>query len=517
MHTDGSWRSPRAARVALITEGTYPCARGGVSVWCDQLLRGLDGYTFDLYAIVGDGSEPLAWDLPCNVERLVRVPLWGRTAHRARNSRMLRAFPEVFERFLRAIGPHGSGPAMVRSLQELHRFAQAGQLRAGLRSEACLAATLAHIAANRGAGRSVATPIAGCSVGEAVDALELIEHLLRPLAAPVPKADLCHSAANGLGALVAMAARWTHGTPFVLTEHGIYLREYMLAHGPGTMGHGARLLLISFMRRLTQAAYCVADVVAPGSTYNRRWEAVEGVGPERIRRIYNGIEPDEFPMAESEPDTPTLSWVGRINPLKDPKTLLRAFARVHDQMPQARLRIFGTAPKGDEAYRDECEALLASLGLEGVATFEGWVADAADGYRAGQVVLLTSISEGFPYAVIEAMACGRPTVATDVGGVSEAVVDQRLLAPPRDDEAIAEACLWLLRDADARRELGRLGRAKVLDLFTVQSCIDDYDVLYREVLGRAPAAGVAPRSSASIGSSAVTAPAVAPCVVAEAS
>lgn len=74
---------------------------------------------------------------------------------------------------------------------------------------------------------------------------------------------------------------------------------------------------------MTQAAYCVADVVAPGSTYNRRWEAVEGVGPERIRRIYNGIEPDEFPMAESEPDTPTLSWVGRINPLKDPKTLLR--------------------------------------------------------------------------------------------------------------------------------------------------------------------------------------------------
>lgn len=480
-------------RIGLITEGTYPFSRGGVSVWCDQIVSGLEQYRFDVHAIVADGNEHLAWALPPNVDRLVTVPLWGRTPRDRRRSSMARGFAPVLDRLLAAIGPSGSGPAMVRVLQELHQFALAGQLRRELRTDECIEAVLAHLATYRTAGRSIGAPIRACTVGEAVEAVELLEHLLRPLSSPVPRVDVCHSAANGLGALIALAANWQHGTPLVLTEHGIYLREYLLAHGPGVMGHSTRLLLLAFVRRLTQAAYSVADVVAPGSDYNRRWETVDGVDPARIRRIYNGIEPDIFPFADTEPVEPTLSWVGRINPLKDPKTLLRAFARVVAEMPEARLRIFGTAPKGDEAYRAECEALLADLGLEGSAVFEGWVADAADGYYAGQVVLLTSISEGFPYAVIEAMACGRPTVATDVGGVSEAVADPMLLVPPRDDVALAEVCLRLLRDAALRRDLSIRGRQRALELFTVAACVDDYDQLYRELATRAPGRRQRPR------------------------
>jgi glycosyltransferase involved in cell wall biosynthesis len=472
-------------RVALITEGTYPYSRGGVSVWCDQIVSGLEGYRFDVHAIVADGGEQLAWAPPPNVDRIVTIPLWGRTPREPRRSSRVRGFPAVLDRLLVAIGPSGSGPAMVRVLQELHQFALAGQLRRALRSDESVEAVLAHLATYRTAGRTIGAPVKACTVGEAVEAIELLEHLLRPLASPVPRVDVCHSAANGLGALVALAANWQHGTPFVLTEHGIYLREYVLAHGPGVMSHSTRLLLLAFVRRLTQAAYSVADIVAPGSDYNRRWETVDGVDPARIRRIYNGIEPEIFPFADTEPVEPTLSWVGRINPLKDPKTLLRAFARVVAEMPEARLRIFGTAPKGDERYRDECEALLTDLGLEGSAVFEGWVADAADGYYAGQVVLLTSISEGFPYAVIEAMACGRPTVATDVGGVSEAVADPMLLVPPRDDSALAEVCLRLLRDPALRRDLSRRGRERALELFTVAACVEDYDQLYREMAAKA--------------------------------
>ncbi len=474
-------------RVALITEGTYPHARGGVGVWCDQIVRGLSDVRFDVHAIVGTGAEPIVWPLAPNVDKLVEIPLWGRTERRRRRSSTTRRFPIVLERLLAAIGPTGSGPAMARSLQELHQFARAGQLRAGLMSDASLEVVLAHLGTYRTAGRQLGAPVSAATLAEAIEAVEVLEHLLRPLASPVPEADVCHSAANGLGALVALSASWVHGTPFLLTEHGIYLREYLLAHGPGRFSHASRVLLLSFVRRLTEAAYSVADVVAPGSDYNRRWEHVAGVEPERIRRIYNGIEPEQFPPADGEPEHPTLTWVGRINPLKDPKTLLRGFARVVEEMPEARLRIFGTAPKGDEAYRDECEALLVDLGLEGAATFEGWVADAADGYYAGQVVLLTSISEGFPYAVIEAMSCGRPTVATDVGGVSEALVDPCLLVPPRDEVALAAACLRLLRDRALREDLGRRGRARVLDLFTLRACVDDYAQLYDELAAAGPA------------------------------
>ena len=83
--------------------------------------------------------------------------------------------------------------------------------------------------------------------------------------------------------------------------------------------------------------------------------------------------------------------------------------------------MFGSPPQGQEAYLERCKALAAELGLSEAATFEGRVHKIRDAYDAGQVVVLCSISEGFPYTLIEAMTSGRPCVATDVGGVSEAV------------------------------------------------------------------------------------------------
>ncbi len=72
---------------------------------------------------------------------------------------------------------------------------------------------------------------------------------------------------------------------------------------------------------MTWAGYQIADVIAPGSEYNRQWEEMNGAAPHRIRPIYNGVDASHFPVAVTEPDVPTLSWVGRIDPLKDVETL----------------------------------------------------------------------------------------------------------------------------------------------------------------------------------------------------
>ena len=127
--------------------------------------------------------------------------------------------------------------------------------------------------------------------------------------------------------------------------------------------------------------------------------------------------------ATTDPDRPTISFLGRIDPLKDLLTLVTAFGIVHEQLPSARLKIYGVAPVGNEQYRDAVVARVAQLKLESAVTFCGRVERQADAYHAGHVVALSSISEGFPYTVVEAMACGRPVVATNVGGVSEAVAD----------------------------------------------------------------------------------------------
>ena len=93
-------------------------------------------------------------------------------------------------------------------------------------------------------------------------------------------------------------------------------------------------------------------------------------------------------------------------------------------------------------------------------------------------MVLCSIAEGFPYTLIEAMTCGRPCVATDVGGVGEAVADTGMIVPPRSPEALADACLTLLQDASLRRKLGAAARMRALEYFTVDRAISAFDEIY---------------------------------------
>jgi len=123
-------------------------------------------------------------------------------------------------------------------------------------------------------------------------------------------------------------------------------------------------------------------------------------------------------------------------------------------------------------------------GLGAAVVFEGRVADIRDAYAAGHVVVLSSVSEGFPYTVIEAMTCGRACVATDVGGVTEALADTGVVVPPRDPDALGQACLALLQEPTRRRELGAAARLRALELFTVDRAVDTFDGIYTNIAGR---------------------------------
>src|SRR5690606_16484716 len=113
----------------------------------------------------------------------------------------------------------------------------------------------------------------------------------------------------------------------------------------------------NFLRLLTAASYRMSDGIAPHSRYNRRWQLVNGADPARMRTMYNGVTVDDFPVATSEPEVLTVSFLGRIDPVKDIRTLVTAFATVHQAIPEARLRIFGGAPLGQEDYLAGCRTL----------------------------------------------------------------------------------------------------------------------------------------------------------------
>jgi polysaccharide biosynthesis protein PelF len=358
-------------------------------------------------------------------------------------------------------------------LREIFEFAQTENLAASLSSDWAVSL----LSQAWGDWQLDSTPVAP-SLHDAVSAMQLLEHSLRPLSLPPVRADVAHAVTNGLGALPALAAKWRYGSPMIVTEHGIYMREQYMHSRRSPFRWPVRALYLRLLRRLCSLGYSEAEVTTPGNVYNKRWEEQLGADLSRVRTVYNGVDPADFPAIETEPAVPTISWAGRIDPFKDLETLLLAFALVHRQMPAARLRMFGSPPQGQRPYLERCKALAVELGLGGVATFEGRVEKIRDAYDSGQIVVLCSISEGFPYTLIEAMTCGRPCVATDVGGVSEAVADTGMIVPPRNPEALAESCLTLLRDASLRRKLGTAARMRALEYFTVDRAISAFDEIY---------------------------------------
>ncbi|SCL27098.1 Glycosyltransferase involved in cell wall bisynthesis [Micromonospora pallida] len=491
-------------RIALVSEGTYPYAMGGVSIWCEQLIKGMPDYRWEVVALTVDGTEQPVFDRPANLDRVHSIPLWGgrplgRRPQRGSlvpTGRPGAGFVESYEVFLRALvtpleSTRSQAGAVNRStfllaLRGMFEYAaDGGDLSEGLLSNQALGMML-------DAWHTLRVDETGpaLTVADALEAAWLIAHMLRPLSAPPVRADIVHSSMNGLAMLVGMAANWAYGTPLVLSEHGIYLRERYISYLHDNAPHAVRVLVLSFFRSLAGAAYLISSALAPHSQYNRRWQLHNGGDPERMWTMYNGVDPDEFPPAAGEPDVPTISFMGRIDPLKDLHTLIRAFALVRAEIPTARLRIFGGTPAANKVYHASCEALIDELGLTGHAVLEGRVGSAVEAYHAGNLVALTSISEGFPYTVVEAMACGRPTVCTNVGGVAEAVGDTGFVVAPRDVSAVADACVRLLRDRELRLQLGAVARARVLEKFTLQRSLQAYRDIYEGLA--VPRTGSAP-------------------------
>jgi len=176
-----------------------------------------------------------------------------------------------------------------------------------------------------------------------------------------------------------------------------------------------------------------------------------------------------------------VGYAGRIVPVKDVPTLLRAFAAALRQQAHLRLVV-----AGDGTERQEAEALASTLGIAGRVHFVGWVTDLPRFYATLDMFVLSSLNEGTPVAAIEAMAAGLPVAATSVGGVPD-VVDAGVtgtLVPPRDPEALAAALVALAGAPDTRRRMGLAGRARASERYGQERLVTDIEQLYARALAR---------------------------------
>ncbi|KAA6214145.1 glycosyltransferase [Streptomyces albofaciens JCM 4342] len=559
-------------RIALLTESGAPDASGETRPWCDRLVRGLTGHELEVYSLVrGPGGDPyrgrtvrtapLYGELPAP---LVWRPGERRARARGRLARrrfavcfadLVAGFTSVRVPGVRAAEEAGGGaftrasafPRASAGAGDEPREDQADRFAAGLYGLAELARTQGRLPALlrseqavrllETACRAPGAPRAahGARVSDLLAVSEELERALRPLsldwygdapgsayafgAGDVPAGgalatvDLCHAATGGPAALPGLLAKRFFGTPLLLTEYGVRLREHYLARAGAQLSAPVRALLGAFDIALAAETYARAALVVPGNAHIRRWQERCGADPERLRTVHPGMDADGFtavPDAVAD-HCATLVWTGTVEPAKDLVCLLHAFARVHRAEPAATLRIVGAPGTGpdDAAYLAHCRALAAQLFPDEAAdacsagdnpvSFEEiggpYAPRPQDAYAAGAVLVLSSVAEGFPRSLVEAMLSGRATVSTDVGAVCEVIGGTGLVVPPRNPRALADACLALLRDPGRRARLGAAARARAHELFTVEQNLAAFRGIYLELMARTPcrpAVGAAP-------------------------
>jgi glycosyltransferase involved in cell wall biosynthesis len=210
---------------------------------------------------------------------------------------------------------------------------------------------------------------------------------------------------------------------------------------------------------------------------------------ERLHTVLNGVDLQHFRPSRDRgasraplglPLTvPVIGTVARLSPEKDQFTLLQAFARVRQALPEARLVIVGDGP-----LRPDLTAQSQELGVAEHTLFLGERSDVAALFGAMDVFCLPSRTEGTSLTLLEAMASGLPVVATAVGGTPEVVEADRsgFLVPPAEPQALADALVRVLKHPDLADRMGAAGRGIVAARYSLRAMVEQYSELYERML-----------------------------------
>ncbi len=232
-------------------------------------------------------------------------------------------------------------------------------------------------------------------------------------------------------------------------------------------------------------------VVAVGEHVRQALVNYEGFPQKRVRVVYNGVDLEQFdaPTASKDelrkqlglPSGFLLVQVARLHPYKDHATAIRTVQRLATEHPDIHLVIVG-----DGEERTALKEQIAALKLYDRVHLVGLQEHVAPFLHAADAFLLTSISEGIPLTLIEAMAGGIPCVSTNVGGVAEVVEDGQsgLLAAAGDDAALASQISKLVSDRPLYDQLVQAGRDRARQRFSSQTMHEAYHQLYASMLAR---------------------------------
>ncbi len=462
-------------RVTIVTEGTYPITLGGVTTWVQRLIEYSENVRFNVLCLAPPGKKEPVVEIPDNVEEVVIEEVIPR---RSDPRRWLdRALPT--HRIKWSIGRRlGRYKGLERALRHLleGRTLDEGMLRelyeGSRRPSRVLQGPLVHSLVEF--VEELAGPVDRLSdaywavVNVCSFALGIASHARR-----LPECDVAHPQNSGVCGFLCAVRKAAHGTPFIVTEHGILTKE-LDARLEG-MSELERELYRGCFESMIRTSYRHCDEILEISDYHREHAVRHGAPEEKVDVIYSGIETWKFPPPEDmegkflRADRLHVGTVARVEPIKGIDVFVRMAARVVKRLGRDRVRFHVVGPVDDEEHYRECVRLVRRHGLRGIFKFHGPQPpdEVLRFYHRFHVFVLSSRSEGLPMSLLEAMSSGCPVVASEVGAVPY-IVDEEIgrTFPVEDHRAGAEALVSVLKDPSRLLEMARraVERAKRFDV-----------------------------------------------------
>jgi polysaccharide biosynthesis protein PelF len=485
------------ADVCLIVEGAYPYVNGGVSSWVHELMSALRPLTFHVVALKADECyKPARFALPENVLSLTELVLQP-TEHKLSQNKDAAGLIEQLEGPLQSLLQKGNGRDFRQLMNALGDY----------QAIADCAVLLNSAAAFDMLQRMYDSTVAESSFLQYFWSWRsLVGGLFSVLFADLPSAKVYHSVSTGYAGLLMARAVAETGRPGLVTEHGIYTNERRIEIAmadwlsdrckPSLELVKNRRDLRSFWLNAfigySRTCYDLSSRIVTLYRGNQAMQLRDGASPEKLNLIPNGVDLAAFSgiARELHPFRRTVALIGRVVQIKDVKTFIRAVALVRKKVPQLQALVIGPTDEEPQYFR-ECKEMVAHLNLEACLQFTGQVR-IADYLGALEVVVLTSISEAQPLALLEAGAVGIPIVATDVGAcrdIVEGMPDERpalgaggIVTPLANPQATALAVMEILLDPDTAAKYGQVMRQRTRLCYSKEQTLQSYRALYGEYI-----------------------------------
>ncbi|MFZ4125875.1 MAG: GT4 family glycosyltransferase PelF [Rickettsiales bacterium] len=490
------------ADVCLILEGTYPYVTGGVSGWAHSLIQEQSHLSFHLLAIVPREAElELKYDLPNNVIGLTTITLNDLPKGSDINALSARRIHQALREPLAHLT--GERPMELREMKTIIDVLDS--VRAQLGTEILLDREEAW-------KQLVDLYEAGFTDHSFLDYFwsyrAIVGGLYSILLAPLPQADIYHAMSTGYAGLMAARAKLETNKPVFVTEHGIYTNERRIevTAADWLEATSSKALTIEKPRRdlrdmwidsinnFSHVCYQACDTIITLFKGNQKPQIEDGADPAKMMIIPNGVDIRRFAaLGHRRQATPTIGLIGRVVPIKDIKTYIRAVGLAKQFAPDIRAYVIGPTDE-DEDYFNECMNLVQLLGLDNNIVFTGQ--SKVDDYIPNiDILVLTSISEAQPLVILEAGAAGVPIVATDVGACRELIegVSEEephlgaggIVTPLASPASTAEAIYALLSDNARYEAASKAIRTRMEQYYNQAIQHQAYRNLYAQYLRRA--------------------------------